>query len=349
MVNVPRLFLNNSEISTVDSHKHLGIVFNRLGNWNDHITSLSTKAMKSVALLRRIQYSVPRTCLEILYKSFVRPILEYGGIIFDSAPEVRLQELEKIQRICALICTGAYKHTPQDRLLRELGWEPLSLRRRNQRLSIMYKIQNGLSPNYLIQLCNNSVGSIIPYNTRNRDNLRTYSGRTKSLLSSYFPRTVNDWNNLTVLTRSAPSLNAFKTNLKKLSGYKVNKLFSYGKGSSRINYTRLRLGFSGLNKHRFDVNFINYSDCPKCNYQSEDCLYYFFDCQYYNNERKEFLIGITRIIYPGVHYSLIVPDTMNDKLQLLNIVLCGSNDLMHSENMLMFDLAQKYIADTKKF
>jgi hypothetical protein len=76
----------------------------------------------------------------------IRPILEYGNIIYDGSPENSIKRLENIQRQAALACTGAYKHTNHTVLLKELSWPPLSIRRKNHRLNVMYKLQNHLTP-----------------------------------------------------------------------------------------------------------------------------------------------------------------------------------------------------------
>jgi hypothetical protein len=149
----PILKLNGITIKEVKTHKHLGLTFNQTFSWTDHIHNLVTKASKCVGLLRRICRDVPRSCLEVLYKSMIRPILEYGDVIFDGSPDTHVKRLEGVQRQAALTCTGAYRHTKHTNLLDELGWPPLLLRRQHHRLSLMFKIQNGLSPFYLTGSC----------------------------------------------------------------------------------------------------------------------------------------------------------------------------------------------------
>ena len=77
-----------------------------------------------MGLLRRICRDVPRECLETLYKSMIRPLLEYGNIIYDGSADIHTKRLENVQRQAALTCTGAYKHTRHINLLEELGWPP---------------------------------------------------------------------------------------------------------------------------------------------------------------------------------------------------------------------------------
>jgi hypothetical protein len=103
----PLLRLKGKIIKEVQTHKHLGLTFNSTLTWNDHIDKLVTKAAQCVGLLRRICREVPRECLEILYKSMIRPLLEYGDVIYDGTAETHTKRLESVQRQAAITCTGA--------------------------------------------------------------------------------------------------------------------------------------------------------------------------------------------------------------------------------------------------
>ena len=83
----PILKLHGVTIKEVKTHKHLGLTFNQTLTWTDHIHNLVTKASKCVWLLQRICREVPRGCLRVLYKSMIRPILEYGDVIFYGSPD----------------------------------------------------------------------------------------------------------------------------------------------------------------------------------------------------------------------------------------------------------------------
>ena len=300
-------------------------------------------------MLRRIQYNIPRQCLETLYKSFIRPILEYGDIIFDGSPKIYLDELEHIQRECAIICTGAYRHTSHERLLQELGWEPLSARRTNHRLTVMYKIRNGLTPDYLIQLCPDQIQNLITYNLRNRENLAQLVGRTNTYLNSFFPKTVRDWNEINNDLRNSVSLQTFKYNLKRTTMYKRQKLFSFGDREGRVNHTRLRLGLSALNKHRSNYHFIDNSKCTKCSHLSEDTTHYFLECPAYDPERILLLTNIASVLSPGVHFSLLYENNVNDKHLFVNSLLNGFINLTFNENKTVFQFIHEFICVTERF
>ena len=85
---------------------------------------------------------------------------------------------------------------------------PFQTRRRNDRLTMLYRIQHGLvdihSDSYLQQS-----------DRRTRGEHRLYQIRTGSETYSYsfFQRTIRDWNMLPSRTTSAPTLEGFRTNL----------------------------------------------------------------------------------------------------------------------------------------
>ena len=96
-----------------------------------------------------MQYSLQRTTLEIIYFSYIRPLFEYGSVVWDGCSETNEQALEKVQLAAARVVTGALKSTPIEKIYEETGWETLAKRREHQKLVLLYKIFNRLTPDYL--------------------------------------------------------------------------------------------------------------------------------------------------------------------------------------------------------
>ena len=80
----PPLYMLNQQISEVDMHKHLGIFFSNDGSWHKHINYIKEKAWIRVNIMRKLKFQLDRKSLEIIYTSFIRPILEYGNEIWDN-------------------------------------------------------------------------------------------------------------------------------------------------------------------------------------------------------------------------------------------------------------------------
>ena len=54
-------------------------------NFEEHLSKVETKVNESVGIIRKLQNVLPRSALLTVYKSFIRPLLNYGDIIYDKA------------------------------------------------------------------------------------------------------------------------------------------------------------------------------------------------------------------------------------------------------------------------
>ena len=79
--NHPDIFLNGEPIFEVDQHTHLGLTISTTLSWSVHINRVIAKADKRLNVIRRCQQVLPRSCKEMLYKTTIRPVLDYGDII----------------------------------------------------------------------------------------------------------------------------------------------------------------------------------------------------------------------------------------------------------------------------
>ena len=96
---------------------------------------------------------MPRKSLITIYKAFLRPLLDYGDIIYDQPEnECFCEKLESAQYKASLAITGDIRGLSREKLYQELGLESLKSRRWYKRLTCMFKIMKKEAPNYLINL-----------------------------------------------------------------------------------------------------------------------------------------------------------------------------------------------------
>jgi hypothetical protein len=343
----PILRLNGEIIKESTNHKHLGLTFNTTLTWSDHIANLASKASKCVGLLKRISRDVPRECLEVLYKSMIRPILEYGDIIFDGCPDTLADRLENIQRQAALTCTGAYRHTKHITLLEELGWPLLSVRRKNHRLNVMFKLQKGLVPQYLLNICPPLTRDRVTYSLRTGSNITMPITKTATYQKSFFPHSIHDWNQLPKAIRDVGTIDTFKEYHKKSTGLKVNHLYHLYSDRAALNHSRIRMGLSGLAAQRTKYNLIKDPTCIKCNAKSEDPTHFFLLCPAYAVHRNEFLGETCRVLQNN---NIEVDFTRTRSRNLfLDIILKGSPILSDLDNGIIFIFTQSFIRKTQRF
>ena len=88
----PTLYMQNQPISEIDSHKHLGIYFSNDCSWHRYINYIKEKAWSRINVMRKLKFKLDRKSLEILYLTFIRPILEYRDIIWNNCTKYEKED-----------------------------------------------------------------------------------------------------------------------------------------------------------------------------------------------------------------------------------------------------------------
>ncbi len=102
--------LNDICINSVESHKHLGITYDKKMCFNNHCNDIASKAFSKFNLLKHICHNVNGNIFLKLYKSYILPIVEYSNLCYTPTL-TQSTKLEKIQkRITKFICFKLGKH-----------------------------------------------------------------------------------------------------------------------------------------------------------------------------------------------------------------------------------------------
>ena len=118
-IDHPPLYFNQNLVKSSSTHKHLGMVLDTRLDFNLHLKNVQNKVNKTVGPLCKLQNTLPRTSLITIFKSFIRPHLDYGDIIYDRAYNTSFhQNIESIQYNAALAITGAVRRTSREELSR---------------------------------------------------------------------------------------------------------------------------------------------------------------------------------------------------------------------------------------
>ena len=81
----PPLYFNQNLVKSSSTHKHLRMILDTRLDFNLHLKNIQNKVNKTIGLLCKLQNTLPRTSLITIFKSFIRPRLDYGHIIYDRA------------------------------------------------------------------------------------------------------------------------------------------------------------------------------------------------------------------------------------------------------------------------
>ena len=208
----PILYVSEIPLQLVSSVRYLGVQLNSDLSWSPHITNLCTKARQLVGLLYRRFYKHANTSTLLqLYKSFIRPHLEYCAIVWDPHLLKDVEALEKVQRFALRMCLKNWS-LDHNQLYQQSNLPPLVNRRSNAKLCHLYRIVNDLCdfPDAPVQQRE------IVYDNRQTNHLQlsNMQARTNQFHNSYFPKTISLWNSLPFSLLSSSSLSSFKLGLK---------------------------------------------------------------------------------------------------------------------------------------
>jgi hypothetical protein len=162
-------------------------------------------------MIRRTFSYIDKESFLVLYKSFVRPHLEYCVQVWSPHLEKDKDVLEKVQRRATKL-VPEIEHMSYETRLMELGLTSLEDRRTRGDLIEMYKILNGFE----------NIECNVFFKMRQYEGLRGHPltleiERSRLNVRKYFfsNRSTVLWNSLPHHVISSPSVNAFKNNYDK--------------------------------------------------------------------------------------------------------------------------------------
>ena len=198
--------------------KDLGIHVTKNLKWTEHITKIKNKAMQKCYQILRSFTSKNIWILLRAYITFVRPLLEYGSIIWNPHPGRPDSKLvESVQRyftkkICQR-CSIPFS-SYEDRIYK-LNLKTLEYRRKEIDLVMVYKMMNNLVDIRQEDFYEMYVST---YNTRSHELCNTNSTPKSEMEKlSFSKRTVPMWNNLPAEVVTAKSITAFKSKIRNVN------------------------------------------------------------------------------------------------------------------------------------
>ena len=212
-----RILLEKSEVE-----KDLGIHVDQNLDFKRHIKNTVKKGNYACyKILKNFTYR-DQNILIPLFKSLVRPILEYGNAVWNNGIKKFMNKIENVQRKLTKHVKNMHLMTYEERL-RKLKLPSLEFRQMRGDLIQVYKIANGiydpLSTNSIFDFSNNSRLR------GHRFKINKQQTNKSKYLKFFSNRAVTKWNNLPSEIVEAKSLNVFKNKLDcfyKDTMYKVN-------------------------------------------------------------------------------------------------------------------------------
>ena len=174
--------MDGAPLGSTSLEKDLGVHIDPELKFREHASSAVGKATQVLAVIRRSFALLDEDTLPMLFKTLVRPHLEYGNLIWGPFNRADQRRVERVQRRATRL-VGNIRQRPYEERLRLLGLH-------------LFIIGDGEGTSFKRISCS-----------------KKYSATTRVRRFAFASRIVNDWNGLPSDVVCAPSLNAFKARL----------------------------------------------------------------------------------------------------------------------------------------
>jgi ribonuclease P/MRP protein subunit RPP40 len=110
--------MNNADLEVVTNEKDLGVVFCHDLSPTDHCTAAIAKASRVLATLRRSFTFMESDMFIPLYKTLIRPLLEYAAPAWSPSSRAVIDALERVQHRATKLVPSIRHLTYRERLQR---------------------------------------------------------------------------------------------------------------------------------------------------------------------------------------------------------------------------------------
>ena len=179
------------------------------------------------------------------------------------------------------------------------------------------------------------------HNTRFLEDVTTFYSRTDAFKYSFFPSTILEWNKLERKIRQSSILLTFRNSLWKIGRPASKSVYNIHNPNGLKLLTRLRLGLSHLNEHKFNHNF---KDCVNplrsCCLEVKLGSHFFLHCHYFTDIR-ETLFHELRLVDENIFNQ---PDN-----EIAELLLYGSSKFKLEQNYSILRSSIKFIIKSERF
>jgi hypothetical protein len=195
------------QLAEITEERDLGVVVTNDLKPAGQCVKAAARAMSVIGMIGRQFRKLDKEDFLILYKSFIRPHVEYCIQAWSPYRRKDIQCLETVQRRATKLVEGLERETYEERL-QQLGFATLEKRRKRGDMIEVYRLMTGKERIQYQQFFNTAENV---YNLRGHS-MKLYKERPRLDVRKHFfsNRVIDEWNSLPQSVIDAESVNAFK-------------------------------------------------------------------------------------------------------------------------------------------
>ena len=197
---------------------------------------------------------------------------------------------------------------------------------------------NGLTPQYLFDSVTSPRTHL--YGTSSTNDLHPVKCRTQRYKNSFFPNSIDCWNNIGPEIRKIDTLGLFKKTIIGIIKPEGKSIFNIHSPNLKYLY-QLRAGLSALKAHKHRHKFKDTpTDLCTCGNGPESTVHFLLFCPFFHNLRSKLFETVNPII-----------DQFNiasDSNRLSQILLYGHKNLNPIQNRSILEATLDYICNSRR-
>ena len=149
--NKPKLFINGFELPFKNKAKYLGLTFDKNLTWKYHIEEILKKCRKRIGILKTLcrKYKILQKDAIIIYKTVIRPVIEYASEVYGDVSNTNKKKLESIEHRAICTALGVNITSKKMEVNLEAKIEPLKIREKRKLIKTYIKKRDTDTGKYL--------------------------------------------------------------------------------------------------------------------------------------------------------------------------------------------------------
>ena len=201
--------MGGSQLIQTSVEKDLGVHIDCQLKFREQAAAAVSKASRILAVIRRSFCAIDEATLPLLFRTMVRPHLEYANTVWGPFNREDQKRVERVQRRATKLI-ASIRDRPYEERLQILDLPSMYHRRRRGDMITVYQILQqkvDMNASKFFTLAKND-------NTRGHQwKLQKPQAVSRVRRNAFSVRVINEWNALPPSVVTAPSLNAFKARL----------------------------------------------------------------------------------------------------------------------------------------
>ena len=116
-----QISVDNQNIVKVKEANFLGVILDENLNWKSEISHVANKVAKSISIISRCSFFLPKSSLRMLYYSLIYPYFYYCNIVGASTYKTNLRRLVILQKRRIRIINKSHFNAHTDPIFKDLG------------------------------------------------------------------------------------------------------------------------------------------------------------------------------------------------------------------------------------